>query len=82
MAYYSHMAMQTLCMDWMTSEWVDRRLRFITQRNLLQAWTMRSIQDTIDVYTNEATYQTVCNVFPYSEYNSYPGMANLTEYSG
>ncbi|TIB74407.1 hypothetical protein E3Q22_04188 [Wallemia mellicola] len=31
----------------------------------LRAWTMRSIQDCIDVYTNEDTYQTVCNVFPY-----------------
>lgn len=82
MVCYLHMATQTLCTDWMTSEWVDRRLRLITQRNVLQAWTMRSIQNCIDVYTNEDTYKTVCNVFPYSQYNLYLRMADLTEYSG
>ncbi|TIB36020.1 hypothetical protein E3P86_02584 [Wallemia ichthyophaga] len=31
----------------------------------LRAWTMRSIQDCIDVYTNLDTFNTVKNVFPY-----------------
>ena len=32
----------------------------------LRSWTMRSIQDCIDVYTNQDTFNVVCNVFPYS----------------
>ena len=32
----------------------------------LRSWTMRSIQDCIDVYTNQDTFNVVCSVFPYS----------------